>query len=128
MRDSHSHRSARPSVTAPTVEVGSSKRRVLIAETDAVALRICRDVVEKAGFAVEAVASGIAAVIAARQERPELILIAPELRDAPGREVVGWLRANAALLATPIIMLPAPVTSDAVQRSVDRLLTPGNEG
>jgi CheY-like chemotaxis protein len=90
-----------------------SGRRALVVETDPVTLRLCRDVLESSGFVVDAVDSGIAAVVAAREELPDLILMDLQLRDVPGGEAIGWLRSNPALRSTPIIVLTANVGDDA---------------
>jgi len=39
----------------------------------------------------------IAAVVAAREELPDLILLDIQLRDVPGHEAIKWLRSTAAL-------------------------------
>jgi len=57
------------------------------------------------GFAVATADSGIAAVMAARKELPDVILVDLQLRDVPGREAIEWLRSNPALLSTPMIIL-----------------------
>jgi len=81
------------------------KRRALVIEADPATQRMCRNILESSGFAVDAVDRGIAAVVAARAELPDLILIDLELPDVPGREAIGWLRSNPALRSTPIILL-----------------------
>ena len=90
-----------------------SPRRALVVEADPVTLRLCRDVLESSGFLVDAVDSGIAAVVAARKGRPDLILMDMQLRDVPGGEAVAWLRSNPALRSTPIIVLAANAGDDA---------------
>ena len=88
-------------------------RRALVVEAEPETLRLCRDVLEGAGFVVDVVDSGIAAVVAAREERPDLILVDLQLRDVPGREAIGWLRSNPALRSTPIIVLTTNAREDA---------------
>lgn len=114
-----------PTTTSAT---GLRKRRVLIVEEDPMVLQLCREIVEKAGFAVEAVDSGIAAVISARNECPEFIFVAPQLRDVPGGEAIAWLRANPAVRAIPIVVLSKPVTSDSIRRSIHDVLASRNKG
>ena len=77
----------------------------LIVESDAGARNLCRGILESSGFGVDAVESGIAAVVAARRHTPDLILIAPQLTDVPGREAMIWLRANPALRDTPVVVM-----------------------
>jgi len=69
---------------------------------------------ESSGFAVDAVDSGIAAVVAAREDLPDLIFVDVQLRDVPGPEAIRWLRSNPALQSTPIIVLTAEAEDDAV--------------
>ena len=90
-----------------------SGRLALIVETDPATLRLSRDVLESSVFVVDAVDSGIAAVVAARDGLPELILMDLQLRDVPGREAIGWLRSNPALRSTPIIVLTSNDDDDA---------------
>lgn len=80
-------------------------RRVLVVESEPATLQLCRTVLEGSGFVVDAVDSGIAAVVAAREKCPDLILMDMQLRDVPGREAISWLRSNPALRSTPIIIL-----------------------
>ncbi len=60
---------------------------------------------EDLGFEIDAVDSGIGAVIAARERHPDVILMDLQLRDVPAREAVEWLRSNPGLQSTPIIIL-----------------------
>ncbi|HLJ65470.1 MAG TPA: response regulator [Stellaceae bacterium] len=79
--------------------------RALLVGTDPAAMGACRETAEKSGFLVEAVESGIDAVIAARLRHPDLIVMETQLRDVPGHELVTWLRVDPALRSTPIIVL-----------------------
>lgn len=97
----------------PEAEAGTSPmngdrrapRRALIVTTESSTLRLCREVLERSEFAVDAVDSGIAALIAVRAGVPDLVLVDSQLRDVPGREAIEWLRSNPALRSTPIIVL-----------------------
>jgi CheY-like chemotaxis protein len=93
--------------TEPLKHGNAQPRRALLVEAELPTLRLCRDVLEAAGFVVDVVETGIEAVIAARQAHLDLILVDLQLRDVPGREAVGWLRSNPALRSTPIIILTA---------------------
>ena len=88
-------------------------RRALVVGADPVTLRFCRDALKSSGFAVDAVDSGIAAVVAARADLPDLIFVDVQLRDVPGREAIRWLRSNPALQSTPIIVLTTNAEDDA---------------
>lgn len=102
-------KTAQPSaVTVPS----RSGRRALVVEADPAALQVCRDALESSGFHVDAVDSGIAAMVAARETLPDLILVDLQLRDVPGGEAIGWLRSDPALCSTPIIVLTANAVED----------------
>jgi CheY-like chemotaxis protein len=92
------------------------RRRVLIVASEPATLRLCSDVLKNSGIAVDiAVAeSGVAAVVAARKDVPDLIFVDIQLRDVPGREAIRWLRSNPALQSTPISMLATDTEADAV--------------
>jgi two-component system cell cycle response regulator DivK len=62
--------------------------------------------------------SGVAAVMAARESKPDLILMDLQLRDVAGREAIGWLRSNAALRSTPIVVLTTAAEGDAEPTAV----------
>jgi CheY-like chemotaxis protein len=104
---------AKTDLPSPMTSPNASRRRALVVEAEPATLRMCRDVLESYGFVVDAVDSGIAALVAARQGLPELILMGLQLRDVPGREAIGWLRSNPALRATPIIVLTTAAECDA---------------
>src|SRR5476651_252349 len=65
-----------------------SRRRALVVEAEPTTLRLCRDALESSGFVVDAVDSGIAAVVAAREALPDVIVMDLQLRDVPGREAI----------------------------------------
>jgi CheY-like chemotaxis protein len=82
------------------------KRRALVIDTDPVSARLCRETLERIGFVIERVDCGVAAMVAARERVPDLILMDSQLRDVSAAEVIGWLRcANVALASVPIIVI-----------------------
>jgi len=91
----------------PTISNASStrKRRALVVNTDPVSTRLCRETLERLGFTIERVDSGVAAVVAARSQTPDLVLMDLQLRDVTAAETIGWLRSNQALKSVPIIVL-----------------------
>jgi len=91
------------SVTANTSLVRN--RRALIVDTDSVSARLCRETLERIGFVIDYVDSGVAAVVAARGRVPDLILMDSQLRDVSASETIGWLRSNQALAGVPIVVL-----------------------
>jgi CheY-like chemotaxis protein len=68
--------------------------------------------------------TGIAAVVAAREELPDLILLDIQLRDVPGHEAIKWLRSIAALRSTPIVVPTAEAEDDAVSPPTPSLRKP----
>ncbi len=82
------------------------ERRALVVDTDPVTASACREALERMGFVIERVDSGVAAVVAARARLPDVILMDSQLRDASAAEVIGWLRsANLALASVPIVVI-----------------------
>ena len=130
---------------APAVPV---KRPVsVLAEADTTLRKQCADALMQAGFAVEARDSGIEAVVAARELQPDLIVLGSQLRDVPAREALEWLKANAALRETPILILgatpideamldggqrvdvlPRPITALKIQRAIAAYFPATNNG
>jgi CheY-like chemotaxis protein len=81
-------------------------RRALLVVADAGTRQLCNKTLGEAGFAVaNGIESGIAAVAAARAQRPDIILLSQQLSDVPAPEAVKWLRANPDIATTPIIIL-----------------------
>jgi two-component system, cell cycle response regulator DivK len=103
---------ARAADGTPAPSPGRPRRRALVVEAEPATLRLCRDILENSGFVVDAVDSGIAAVVAAREWLPDLIVMDLQLRDVPGREAIAWLRSNPALRSTPIIVLTSNADDD----------------
>ena len=116
-------------------------RHALLAITDPSLRRQCREALERSGCAtIEEVESGAAAVTQARLNRPEIILLSPQLNDVSALEAMKWLRANREMASTPILVLgsaseamsarpfvsvvPRPVTPAKLRAALDDLLAP----
>ncbi len=118
----------------------SPSRLALVVDPDPASGRVCRETLERMGFDIEQVESGVAAVVAARRRTPDLILMDAQLRDASAGETIAWLRSNESLDSVPIVVLglavgaevPAkhgrtmaalrkPVSAAAVERAVQDL-------
>jgi CheY-like chemotaxis protein len=80
-------------------------RRGLVVAADPMTQRMCRGALEACGLSVDDADSGMGALMSAREAQPDVIVIDQQLRDVSGEEAIGWLRANPALRATPIIVL-----------------------
>jgi DNA-binding response OmpR family regulator len=79
-------------------------RTVLIVDDEPEILRIVRDYLERAGFAVLTAADGEAAVVVARRQRPDLVVLDLTLPNLDGLDVARALRRDGEV---PIIMLTA---------------------
>jgi len=80
-------------------------KRALLVEPNVDTQNICRNILERSGFLVDAVATGLQAVVCARTHQPDLILVDQQLPDGPCCQAREWLRSNPALRLTPIVVL-----------------------
>ena len=78
--------------------------RVLVVDDEPKIVQLVRDYLERAGFAVSTARDGPEALMRARQERPDLILLDLGLPELDGLEVTRRLRRDSGV---PIIMLTA---------------------
>ena len=88
------------------------RRRALVAASDAGARDACQAALGS-DWEVVVVDSGVAAVIAARQDAPGMIFVDLQLRDVPGGQAVAWLRSNPELDRVPIVLIAGGVEDDA---------------
>jgi DNA-binding response OmpR family regulator len=79
-------------------------RTVLVVDDEPEIVRILRDYLERAGFAVLTAGDGEAAVVAARRQRPDLVVLDLTLPSLDGLDVARALRRDGEV---PIIMLTA---------------------
>lgn len=77
---------------------------ILVVDDEPKIVRIARDYLEKNGFRIVPAADGTTALIAARQERPDLIVLDLNLPGMDGLDVCRTLRRESSV---PIIMLTA---------------------
>jgi DNA-binding response OmpR family regulator len=78
--------------------------RILVVDDEPKIVQLVRDYLERAGFAVSAARDGNEALMRARQERPDLIVLDLGLPELDGLEVTRRLRRDSGV---PIIMLTA---------------------
>jgi DNA-binding response OmpR family regulator len=78
--------------------------RVLVVDDEPRIVQLVRDYLERAGFAVSIARSGSEALMRARQDRPDLIVLDLGLPELDGLEVTRRLRRDSGV---PIIMLTA---------------------
>ena len=84
---------------------GATAVRVLVADDDRLLRDIACATLEAAGFAVEAVASGDAAVAAYVRQRPDLVLLDVEMPDGDGYQACTNIRALPGGFDVPIVMV-----------------------
>jgi DNA-binding response OmpR family regulator len=89
---------------------------ILIVDDDAKIVRLVRSYLEQDGFRVTVATDGEEALQAIRSLRPDLVILDLMLPKIDGLAVTKAVRADAALRATPILMLTARVDD------VDRIL------
>ena len=87
--------------------------RVLVADDNGDLRDYVRRLLEAAGYAVEAVGDGVAALQAARAERPDLILTDVMMPEMNGFQLLRAVRDDPLLADLPIVMLSARAGEDA---------------
>ena len=97
----------------------SSEPLVLCADDDEDILALVSFCLERAGFQVEKVADGEAAVAAARQLRPAVVVLDVMMPRRTGLEVLADLRADPSLAETKVLLLSARVQEADITRGVD---------
>jgi signal transduction histidine kinase len=102
----------RPGAATESALDRSNRPRLLLAE-DNTDMRnyVCR--LLKPNYSVEAFANGALALEAARKEPPDLILSDVMMPEMNGLELVGAIRADEKLRATPVILLSARAGEEA---------------
>lgn len=118
------------------------RRRALVVDADPVAREQLRQVLQDSGCTVREAVSGVAAVIAARAEAPDVIVMDMQLPDVPGQQAVEWLRAlpggkeipmvtltwrhgipaPGGTTAGPVLGLTKPVSTRALRQAIGRIL------
>lgn len=94
--------------------VTSSALTVLVADDNDVAQRLCKRVLEKAGFGVLIAADGLQAVDAALKQRPSVILMDVAMPGIDGLEAMRRIKAE--IPAMPIVIASAHSMSSDRER------------
>ncbi len=97
---------------------------VLLVEDNPRNLKLARDVLEHAGFAVTTVTSGEEALPAARAAVPDVILMDLQLPGIDGHAALSRLRADPVTAGIPVVA----VSAFAMQADRDRALGSGFDG
>ena len=98
--------------------------RVLVVEDNDKNLKLTRDLLEFAGFAVEVATTGEEAVAQAERSVPDLILMDLQLPGIDGHEALAQLRANPDTREVPVVAL----TASAMPMDRERAISAGFDG
>ena len=97
---------------------------ILIVEDNEKNRRLLRKVLQVSGYRVAEVETGRDAVVAAREQVPDLILLDYQLPDIDGIEVFRLIRADPAIRRMPIVA----VTASAMPEDQRRMREAGFDG
>jgi len=98
---------------SPPDDRDTSSPRILLAEDNADMRRYIERLLRSEAYAVEAVTDGVAALRAARSHPPDLILSDVMMPGMDGFELLAAVRADAALRATPVVLISARAGEEA---------------
>ncbi|MEO7235457.1 MAG: response regulator [Lapillicoccus sp.] len=98
--------------------------RILVVEDNDKNLKLTRDLLEWAGFVVEAATTGEDAVTVALGSAPDLILMDLQLPGIDGFEALAQLRGHDETRRVPVVAL----TASAMSRDRERALAAGFDG
>ena len=82
-------------------------KKVLVVEDNELNLKLFCDLLEAHEYVTEGVRDGREAVVSARAFQPDLIVMDIQLPHVSGLELIGQLKADAALRAIPIMAVTA---------------------
>ena len=102
--------------TMPPMAPGSQATRLLLADDDPKLRQFLELELGEEGYAVQSIASGMEALLAIRQAKPELVILDWMLPDLSGVEICQRLRSTG--LVVPVLMLTG---RDAVADRVEAL-------
>lgn len=101
--------------------------RILVVDDEPALLRLMEFVLARQGHTMITATNGEEAVEAAREHRPDLVVLDIMMPRMDGYRVAETLRADEELARTPIIMLSAKAQEEDIQRGlavgVDRYVT-----
>jgi two-component system cell cycle response regulator DivK len=98
--------------------------RILVVEDNATNMRLAIALLEAAGYGVSSASDAEAGLIAARAERPDLILMDIHLPGMDGLAATALLKQDDATRAIPVIAL----TAMAMKGDEERILAAGCDG
>jgi len=95
------------------------RRTVLLADDVALNRVLLRDALSAVGLQVREASDGVQAVAAARELRPDIVLIDSVMPELDGVQAIAQMRATPGLQALPIISISASASASDRQRSLD---------
>ena len=98
--------------------------RILLVEDNDKNLKLTRDLLEWAGFAVDAATTGEDAIAQAERSAPDLVLMDLQLPGMDGHEALARLRQNPRTADVPVVAL----TASAMPLDRERALAAGFDG
>ena len=91
--------------------------RILVIEDNALNLKLVRDVLEHAGYAVGSAATGELGVEAASSEPPDLVLLDLQLPGIDGHETLRRLRHDVLPAGVPVVAVTALAMAEDRERA-----------
>lgn len=96
-----------------------SAKKILVADDEPHILRIVKDKLSNAGFAVVSVTNGEDALSAAINEKPDLILLDVMMPKMSGFEVCQKIKADESIKHIPVILLTARGQESDIKAGLD---------
>ena len=93
--------------------------RLLVIDDDADLAKLTSIRLRRAGHEVETAIDGIAGLAAIRSMRPQLVVLDWMMPGLDGLEVCRAVRADAAISATPLVMVTAKTAAADLDRALD---------
>jgi len=93
--------------------------KILVADDEPTLLRLMEFVLAKQGHTLLTATNGEEALVQARRERPDLIVLDIMMPRMDGYQVAEAIRADDDLKSTPIIMLSAKAQDEDIARGIE---------
>ncbi|MGE0639360.1 MAG: HD domain-containing phosphohydrolase [Thermoanaerobaculia bacterium] len=101
---------------APTIEAGG---QILVADDNATNRQLYRELLSHAGYRIETVDGGRAALEAYEAIKPDLVILDIRMPDISGEEVCRWIKADAASAFLPVVLVTAYEERGLRMRALD---------
>ncbi len=95
----------------------NEKPLILVVDDDVPILTLMRSVLREFGFDARVASTGEAALQAAREEKPDLVLLDKNMPGMSGSQVIDALRSEGGLANVPVLILSGePVDAEQIAR------------